>query len=139
MGWLVSAHNGWLQFNDITVPADGNYDLTWFYFCGNNDNFGDGRCGGQTNPPTTPSGCRPHQLTVNGVVLSGTYQFPCFSGSFQVQHIVTTPNIQLKAGSTNTVRIEPPKGFDSADLDAVWVQPAGAGLPPSITPTATPN
>jgi hypothetical protein len=134
MSWIVSAASGFLQFNDIQVPADGTYDLTWFYHCGLSDNFGDTSCGGQTSPPTTPSGCRPHKLTVNGVALTGTYHFPCFPGSWAIEHVATT-TVPLKAG-TNTVRIGPPKPRDAADLDAVWVQRAGLGSMPLIAPMA---
>src|SRR5437667_131581 len=47
---------GGLQFNNVSAPADGMYDVTWWYHCGNNDNFHDPTCRGE---PHTPAGCRP--------------------------------------------------------------------------------
>jgi hypothetical protein len=107
------------------------YDVTWWYHCGNNDNFGDTNCGGQTNPPTTPSGCRPHQFIVNGTTLPGGYHFPCFAGSFQIIRAATT-TFALKAGSNNTIRVVPPHPRDASDIDAIQISPAGKGVPPLI-------
>jgi len=132
--WIVIARGGFVQFNTVTVPADGMYDLTWYYKCGNNDNYGDQHCGGQTNPPTTASGCRPHQITVNGMEMPGTYHFPCFPGAWIETHVATTP-VPLKAGIMNTIKIWPAQR-DSANIDALWVQPAGKGLKPVITANA---
>jgi hypothetical protein len=97
-------------------------------------------CGGQTNPPTTASGCRPHQLTINGVDMKsttgmpqGTYHLPCFPGSWLMTHVATTANIPLKAGNSNTIKIWPMMR-DSANFDAMQVVPAGKGPMPIISP-----
>jgi hypothetical protein len=120
---------GGLTFPNIAAPSDGMYDVTWWYHCGNSDNFGDKHCGGQTNPPTTSAGCRPHQIVVNGTEMTGTYHFPCFTGSFTVIHTATT-TLPLKAGM-NSIKVYP-KARDSADMDALQVQPAGKGIGPLI-------
>jgi hypothetical protein len=127
--WITQGRQGWLQFNQVMAASDGMYDVTWWYHCGNNDNFGDKHCGGQTNPPTTAAGCRPHNLIVNGTELVGTYHFPCFAGSFGIIRAATTA-LPLKAGA-NTIRVYP-KSRDSADMDAIWIQPAGKGVEPHI-------
>jgi hypothetical protein len=127
--WITEGRQGWLQFNGVMAPSDGMYDVSWWYHCGNNDNFGDKHCGGQTNPPTTASGCRPHQIVVNGTEMTGTYHWPCFPGSFSEIHAVTT-QLPLKAGA-NTIKVYP-KSRDSADMDAIQVQPMGKGIGPLI-------
>jgi hypothetical protein len=118
---------GGLQFNKIAAPADGMYDVTWYYRCGKNDNFGDGNCGGEPNHPA--GGCRPHVLTVNGTRLPKVYEFHCFPGPWSEVHIVSTP-IPLKAGD-NSIRVVATPGRDAADLDAIAVYPAGQGRPPA--------
>jgi hypothetical protein len=127
---------GGLTYNNVMVPSDGMYDVTWWYHCGNNDNFGDKHCGGQTSPPTTPSGCRPHQIVVNGTEMKGTYHFPCFAGSFAVIHAATTA-LPLKAGA-NSLKVYP-KQRDAADMDALQVQPAGKGIGPLIMSNDAPG
>ena len=74
---ILGRGNSSLQFNGLQAPADGMYYVTWCNRIWKNDNFGDRDCGGD---PHTASGCRPHQLTVNGVDLPKTYHFPCFPG-----------------------------------------------------------
>jgi hypothetical protein len=120
---------GGLTYNNVAAPSDGMYDVTWWYHCGNSDNFGDKHCGGQTDPPTTSAGCRPHQIVVNGVEMTGTYHFPCFADSFAVIHAATT-QLPLKAGM-NSIKVYP-KQRDSADMDALQVKPMGKGMPPLI-------
>ena len=117
---------GWLQYNKVSAPADGMYDVTWWYHCGKNDNFGDGNCGGEPNHP--PAGCRPHILTVNGARLPKVYEFHCFPGPWGQIHAVTTP-LPLKAGD-NSIRVVATPGRDDADLDAIAIFPAGMGVPP---------
>src|SRR6185369_2686531 len=117
-------------FNNVTVPSDGTYDVTWWYHCGNSDNFGDKHCGGQTDPPTTPAGCRPHNIVVNGTEMQGTYHFPCFAGTFSEIHAATT-TLPLKAGAMNSIKVYP-KQRDSADMDAIQISPAGMGMKPLI-------
>jgi len=128
--WITEGRQGWLQFNQVSAPADGMYDVTWWYHCGNNDNFGDKHCGGQTDPPTTPAGCRPHNIVVNGTEMQGTYHFPCFAGTFSEIHAATT-TLPLKAGGANTIKVYP-KQRDSADMDAIQISPAGMGMKPLI-------
>ena len=130
VNWIVQGRDGWLQYNQVSAPSDGMYDVTWWYHCGNNDNYGDKHCGGQTDPPTTPAGCRPHQIVVNGVEMTGTYHFPCFAGAWIEIHAATTV-LPLKAGSTNTIKVYP-KERDSADMDAFQIQPVGQGVGPVI-------
>jgi hypothetical protein len=112
------------------------YDVTWWYHCGLNDNFGDKNCGGQTNPPTTASGCRPHQIVVNGTELTGTYHFPCFPGAWSIIHAAST-TITLKAGA-NTIKIYSTAPRDAADMDAIAIAPAGQGTAPNIMPNSDP-
>jgi hypothetical protein len=117
--------NGQLQFNAVKAPADGMYDVTWWFHCGKNDNFGDANCGGV---PHTPSGCRPHVILVNGTKLPKIYEFPCFPGSWGQIHAATVA-MPLKAGD-NTIRIYATPGRDASDMDAIAVYPAGKGTPP---------
>jgi hypothetical protein len=131
VNWITEGRAGWLQYNQVSAPSDGMYDVTWWYHCGNSDNFGDKHCGGQTDPPTTPAGCRPHQIVVNGVEMTGTYHFPCFAGAWIEIHAATTV-LPLKAGGANTIKVYP-KSRDSADMDALQIQPPGQGVGPVIT------
>jgi len=117
---------GGLVFNKVMAPADGMYDVTWYYRCGKNDNFGDGNCGGEPNHPA--GGCRPHVLTINGTKLPKVYEFHCFPGPWSEVHIVTTP-LPLKAGE-NSIRVVATAGRDAADLDAIAIYPEGKGRPP---------
>jgi hypothetical protein len=127
--WITEGRQGWLQYNGVAAPSDGMYDVTWWYHCGNNDNFGDKHCGGQTNPPTTAAGCRPHNIVVNGTELPGTYHFPCFAGSFGIIRAATTA-LPLKAGM-NSIKVYA-RSRDAADMDALQVQSLGKGIGPLI-------
>jgi hypothetical protein len=118
--------NGGLIFNKIAAPADGMYDVSWYYHCGKNDNFGDGNCGGEPNHPA--GGCRPHVLTINGVRQPKVFEFHCFPGMWGEIHAVTTP-LPLKAGD-NSIRVVATPGRDAADLDAIAVFPPGKGVQP---------
>jgi hypothetical protein len=143
VNWIVSGGHGpdpqppdgrgggELRVNAISAPADGMYDVTWWYHCGNNDNFGDKNCGGQTDPPTLPAGCRPHQIIVNGTEMPGTYHFPCFGGSWGIIRAATT-TLPLKAGSDNWIHVYAHKPRDAADMDALQISPVGKGTPPLI-------
>jgi hypothetical protein len=104
------------------------YDVTWWYHCGKDDNFGDTTCGGE---PHTKSGCRPHILVVNGTKMAPVYHFPCFPGPWGEIHASTT-RLPLKAGKTNSIRVYATPGRDAADLDAIAVFPVGKGNPPLI-------
>jgi hypothetical protein len=119
---------GGIVANAIEAPADGMYDVTWWYHCGKDDNFGDTTCGGE---PHTKSGCRPHILVVNGTKMAPVYHFPCFPGSWGQLHASTT-RLPLKAGKTNSIRIYATPGRDAADLDAIAIYPVGKGTPPLI-------
>jgi hypothetical protein len=113
------------------------YDVTWWYHCGKNDNFGDANCGGQTNPPTTPSGCRPHQIVVNGTEMAGTYHFPCFPGDWGYIRAATT-TLPLKAGASNTIKVYSKAPRDSADMDAIEIFAPGGGVPPALMSNSDP-
>jgi hypothetical protein len=127
---------GGLQFNGVTVAADGIYDVTWWYHCGNNDNFHDPTCRGE---PHTPSGCRPGQLTVNGAVLPKIYEFPCFPGPWGQIHAATT-TVPLKGGAMNSIKITAGYAInDAVDVDAIAIYAAGKGIPPSLPKSGMPG
>jgi len=149
---------GGIQFNQVTVPADGTYDVTWWYHCGEDrpghaDVFGDTNCGGLNYNTGAGSGCRPHLIDVNGVPMSAIvggktalyYQFPCYPVSWSILHGATTA-LPLKAGS-NTIYIHAPGAptLDAADFDALDVQASGHGTAPPpqwpklVTPVVTGN
>jgi hypothetical protein len=134
---------GGVTFNDVAAPADGVYDVTFWYHSGGGgpggsaDTYGDVKCGGLNYNTGPGSGCRPHLIYVNGVQMASTvagqnaayYEFPAYPGSWTIVHgaVVALP---LRAGS-NTIYIKAP-GFttsDAADLDALDVQPSGQGAP----------
>jgi hypothetical protein len=122
---------GGLQFNAIAAPTDGMYDVTWWYHCGLNDNFGDPGCGGE---PHTPSGCRPAQLVVNGTTVPRIWQFPCFPGPWGQIHAATTL-LALKAGMNSIKITAGVAGRDAVDLDAISIFPAGKGIAPTLPKT----
>jgi hypothetical protein len=134
---------GGVEFEGVTVPADGTYDVTWWYHCGLNSSYGDAHCGGVHY--AVGSSCRPHLIDVNGVPMSSTvagqtatiYQFPCYPGAWSIVHGATTA-LPLKAGS-NTISIHAPHAvmLDASDIDAIDVQPAGRGAPPLVTPVVS--
>jgi hypothetical protein len=128
--WIVAAKTSDLQLNGISVPSDGTYDVTFWYYCGNNDNYNDRNCGGQTNPPTTAAGCRPHQFVVNGNLMPGAYHFPCFGGAWSIVRTATV-SMALKAGA-NTIRMHAPPPRDCVNLDGIELYPTGKGQPPLI-------
>jgi hypothetical protein len=132
---ILGRKGGALQFNEVSAPSDGMYDVTWWYHCGLNDNFGDKDCGGDAT--ATPSGCRPHQIVVNGVEQTGTYHFPCFAAGWAILHAATT-NLPLKAGSTNTIKVFATAPRDGADMDAIEILPTGQGVPPLIKSNSDP-
>jgi hypothetical protein len=144
---------GGVQFKEITVPADGTYDVTWWYHCGPDkpghaDVYGDTKCGGLNYNTGAGSGCRPHLIDVNGVPMSSTvdgkpapyYQFPCYPAPWSILHGATT-ELPLKAGS-NTIYIHAPGAttLDAVDVDALDVQAAGRGraAPPLWPKLVTP-
>lgn len=101
-----------LQFNGVMAPADGTYDVTWWYIAG--DPNGDTKCGGEPNPPK--QGCRPGDLVVNGVS-QGIFQFPDTPDWHTLGSM--TVKLKLKAGA-NTIRISS-KTADVADIDRIVV------------------
>jgi hypothetical protein len=123
----VERGNGKLLMNKVNAPADGTYDVAWWYHCGKNDNFGDPGCGG--DPTKTASGCRPHVIEVNGTRLPKVYEFHCYPGSWGELHVSTVP-MTLKAGD-NSILIYATPGRDAADLDAIALYPQGKGPMPA--------
>ena len=144
------ALGGGVEFHDVSVPADGDYDVTWWYHCGANisgnaNTFGDLKCGGldyETGPGT---GCRPQLIDVNGVPMTSLvdgqavaiYQFPCYDDAWSVLHGATTV-LPLQAG-LNIITLHAPHEItlDSADIDAIDVGPVGQGVPPRVSPVAS--
>jgi len=133
---------GGVTFNAVTAPADGTYDVTFWYHSGQDspghaDTFGDVKCGGLNYDTGPGSGCRPHLVYVNGVQMASTvggqnavyYQFPAYPDSWTIVHgaVIALP---LKAGA-NTIYIKAPGNTtsDAADIDALDVQPSGPGAP----------
>ncbi len=120
-----------MQFNDVAVPADGDYDVTFWYHSGASDTYGDNDCGGQ--PMTEPGqfGCRPHVFTVNGKTLPGAYHFAVFTGAQAVIHPATV-SLPFTKGM-NTILVAPPPPRDAVDVDAIEIRPPGKGVAPHIT------
>jgi hypothetical protein len=116
---------GQLQFNNIYAPSDGNYDITFYYYCGLNDTNGDGNCGGEPNKPPYPQppGCRPSFFVVNGTLLmspvASGFQFPCFAGLWNIVHTFTF-SLPLKAGMTNSIKIYS-ESADAPNFDRIVV------------------
>jgi hypothetical protein len=133
---------GGVTFSGVTVPADGTYDVTFWYHSGQltpgrADTYGDVNCGGLNYNTGPGSGCRPHLIYVNGVEMSSMvngqnavyYEFPAYPDSWSIVHGAVTA-LPLRLG-TNTIYIKAP-GFttsDAADVDALDVQPSGKGAP----------
>jgi hypothetical protein len=151
---------GGIEFRDVSVPFDGNYDVTWWYHCGADparpgraNVYGDTACGGIDYATGPDTGCRPHMIDVNGVAMSSTiagrsapyYHFPCYATPWSILHGATTA-LPLRAGS-NTIYLHAPGAttLDAADFDALDVQVAGHGTAPPplwpklVTPVTSPN
>jgi hypothetical protein len=135
---------GGVTFNQVTVPVDGTYDVTWWYHCGADtpghaDVYGDTKCGGLDYGTGAGTGCRPHLIDVNGAPMSSTvdgktalyFQFPCYPAAWSILHGATTA-LPLKAGP-NTIYIHAPGAttLDAADIDALDVQAEGHGTAPA--------
>jgi hypothetical protein len=137
--WIVSANGahaaGWMQFNQISAPADASYDVTFWYHCGLADVYGDTDCGGQKTTQPNQTGCRPHIFTVNGTVLPGGYHFPCFPGSWDTIYAATV-SLPLTKGM-NTIMVAPPPPRDAVDVDVIEILPPGKGHAPLIAPNTT--
>jgi hypothetical protein len=146
---------GGITFNDVTVPADGTYDVTWWYHCGADpakpgraNVYGDTGCGGLDYQTGTGSGCRSHLIDVNGVPMSSTvsgerasfFHFPCYGSAWSILHGAITA-LPLKAGA-NAIYIHAPgaRTLDAVDIDALDIQPSGRGAaePPQWPKLVTP-
>jgi hypothetical protein len=141
---------GGVTFTGVKVPSAGVYDVTWWYHCGDYDNWHDNNCGGPPypswmswyNPQANPQpGCRVHLIEVNGTQVNGPdnapfWHFPCYGGPWSMIHASTT-SLTLAAG-TNKIRLQAPHiaDLDAVDLDAIHVVPAGKGTPPQVFPRA---
>lgn len=110
---------GTFTTNQIFAPADGNYDVTWSYYCGLNDNNGDPNCDGAPELKT-PAGCRPGIFVINGNELPTVYQFQCFAGTWNVVHFATF-SLPLKMGNANSIKIYS-KTADVANIDRIIVK-----------------
>jgi hypothetical protein len=110
---------GALQYNGISAPSDGMYNVDWWYFCGNSDTNGDTVCPWAGQGKGNPPGCRPAQFLINGTPLqTADVQFPCSAGAWSVVHLKTIA-MPLKAGM-NTIKIFS-TGPDAPDLDRIVV------------------
>lgn len=141
---------GGISFNEVSVPADGLYDVTWWYHCGEDPRmlghanvYGDTECGGLDYQTGEGTGCRSHLIRVNGVLMSKTidgqvasyFHFPCYVTTWSMLHGATT-RLPLKAGA-NTISIHAPaaRTLDAVDIDAMDVQSEGRGIaPPPLWP-----
>jgi len=151
---------GGVQFNQVTAPVDGTYDVTWWYHCGEDPGnpgranvYGDKSCGGLDYGTGANSGCRSHLIDVNGVAIVSSvagqlqryFHFPCYPSPWAILHGATT-QLPLKAGA-NAIYIHAPGAtmLDAADVDAIDVQPAGSGVAPPplwpkvVTPVLNPD
>ncbi len=139
VSWIVSENGahpaGWMQFNDISAPAQASYDVTFWYHCGSGDTYGDNNCGGQAPTETGQVGCRPHAFTINGTVMPGAYHFPCFSGSWSTLRVATV-SLPLAAGM-NTIKVAAPPPRDAVDVDAIEILATGKGHAPRIAVNTT--
>lgn len=102
-----------LQFNGVQAPADGVYNVTWYYVAG--DPNGDTKCGGEPNPPKL--GCRPGNIVVNGAS-QGIFQFPDTPDWHTLGSM--TMRLSLTAGA-NTIKISSATQ-DVADIDRIVVE-----------------
>jgi hypothetical protein len=102
LGHSATGKGTW-TFNQMYAPADGYYDITWYYYCGMNDNNGDPDCAGNDTLKTS-AGCRPGILIINGVELPTVYQWQCFATKWTLVH-TRTLSLPLKAGNDNSIKI----------------------------------
>ena len=125
-----------VTFTNVYAPADGDYNIVWYYRCGNadTDNNYPPTCPGSKEGSTTgPPGCRQALFTVNGVTDPMTYQIPCFlrtepgDGWSNIHSWVRDDPatkalvpFHLKAGSNNTIKIFA-GNHDTVDLAAIRV------------------
>jgi hypothetical protein len=149
---------GGVQFNQVSAPVAGTYDVTWWYHCGEDPGspghanvYGDKQCGGLDYGTGANSGCRSHLIDVNGVPIVASvsgevasyFHFPCYPSPWAILHGATTA-LPLQAGA-NVIYIHAPGEtmLDAVDIDAIDVQPAASGVaPPPLWPklvTPVPN
>lgn len=149
---------GGVKFNRVVVPVEGDYDVTWWYFCGAGapgmaNVFGDLRCGGLDYQTGEGTGCRSQLIDANDEPLSALvdgelalyFHFPCYTTPWSTLHAATTA-VPLHAGVNTLYFHAPPNaGLDAVDLDAVDVQAPGQGTAPPplwprlVSPVSTPD
>jgi hypothetical protein len=118
LGHSATGKGTW-TFNQLYAPADGNYDVTWYYYCGMNDNNGDPDCGG-IDSLKSAAGCRPGIFVINGQELPTVYQYRCFSTPWNILHKATF-SLPLKAGNDNSIKIYS-KSADVVNIDRIVIQ-----------------
>jgi hypothetical protein len=139
VGNLLRGGGDSITFTNVYAPADGDYNIVWYYYCANADTNGysSPTCG--TAAPqgsmTGNPGCREAEFTVNGVADPKVYEFPCFlrispqdHGWGHVHSWVRSENVKssvlvpfhLKAGATNTIKIFA-RGHDAPNVAAIRV------------------
>jgi hypothetical protein len=118
LGHSATGKGTW-TFNQLYAPADGDYEITWYFYCGMNDNNGDKDCGG-IDSMKTAAGCRPGILIVNGQELPTVYQWRCFSTPWTVVH-ERTFSLPLKAGNDNSIKIYS-KTADVINIDRILIK-----------------
>jgi hypothetical protein len=138
VGQLLRGSADSVTFTNVYAPADGDYDIVWYYHCANADTNGyaSPTCPAATQGSMTGNGgCRGAAFTVNGVDDPKTYEVPCFlrisamdHGWHHVHTWVRTQNVKstvrvpfhLKAGSSNTIKLYA-RGTDTIDVSAIRV------------------
>jgi hypothetical protein len=136
VGGLLLGGKDTVTFTGVYAPADGDYNIVWYYFCGNSDtdnNYPPSCPGSKEGSTVGPPGCRQAKFTVNGVDDPTTYEVPCFltgtnDGQWTTIHSWERddPNTKalipfhLKQGSTNTIKIYA-GNHDTVDLSGIRV------------------
>ena len=143
VGELLRNENGSVTFTNVYAPADGDYDIVWYYHCGNadTDGYSSPTCpGAKEGSATGNPGCREAAFTVNGVDDPALYEFPCFlktapgSGWPIIHSWIRTKNVSstvrvpfhLHQGNTNSIKIYA-RGYDTVDLSAIRVPDGRSG------------
>jgi hypothetical protein len=127
---------GTVTFYGINAPVEGDYNIAWYYYCGNTDSdkYTSATCPmGVEGSPTGPAGCREAQFVINGALDPTIYEMPCFlagtkDGQWSTVHTwvrnkpgtSTLVPFHLKAGSNNTIEIYSTIG-DFSDMASIRV------------------
>jgi hypothetical protein len=133
VGQLLLGMKDNVTFYNVMAPADGDYNIVWYYHCGNADTDGYKSATCPSSPEGSsmgPPGCREALFTVNGVTDPMTYEMPCFLNgpntwaivhSWQRDDPATKALIpfHLKAGA-NTIKIFA-DAHDTVDLSSIRV------------------